>query len=87
MTGKEASLMTAFVSHTTIDCADAFALSEWWKRVLGYDDIEGGRQRILHIALGGRGRRLIGRRQMVEPRSGHGWRNENSMGAMCTHSG
>lgn len=33
--------MAAFVSHTTIDCTDAFALSEWWKAVLGYADIEG----------------------------------------------
>lgn len=32
--------MTALVSHTTVDCADAFALSEWWKSVLGYADIE-----------------------------------------------
>ncbi|WP_205471489.1 VOC family protein [Nocardioides sp. SYSU D00038] len=28
--------MTAFVSHTTIDCHDAYALSEWWREVLGY---------------------------------------------------
>ena len=33
--------MAAFVSHTTIDCADAYALSEWWKVVLGYVDLEG----------------------------------------------
>ena len=33
--------MTAYVSHTTVDCADAYRLSEWWKRVLGYADIEG----------------------------------------------
>ena len=33
--------MAAFVSHTTIDCADAFALSEWWKTVLGYTDMDG----------------------------------------------
>ncbi|GAB3998515.1 VOC family protein [Nocardioides marmoraquaticus] len=30
--------MTCFVSHTSIDCADAYALSEWWKGVLGYVD-------------------------------------------------
>lgn len=30
--------MTSFVSHTTIDCHDAYALSEWWKPVLGYVD-------------------------------------------------
>jgi catechol 2,3-dioxygenase-like lactoylglutathione lyase family enzyme len=33
--------MTAFVSHTTVDCHDAYALSEWWKEVLGYVDVEG----------------------------------------------
>ena len=32
--------MTAFVSHTTIDCTNAYALAEWWKSVLGYADIE-----------------------------------------------
>ncbi|TNM36577.1 VOC family protein [Nocardioides albidus] len=31
--------MTSYVSHTTVDCADAFALSEWWKQVLGYADL------------------------------------------------
>ena len=29
------------VSHTTINCLDAFALSEWWKEVLGYTDVPG----------------------------------------------
>src|SRR4051794_13432998 len=33
--------MTAFVSHTTIDCANAYELSEWWKPVLGYVDLDG----------------------------------------------
>ncbi len=32
--------MTSFVSHTTFDCTDAYHLSEWWKQVLGYVDIE-----------------------------------------------
>lgn len=27
------------MSHTTIDCQDAYTLSEWWKQVLGYVDI------------------------------------------------
>jgi len=31
--------MTCFVSHTTVDCTDAYALSEWWKGLLGYVDI------------------------------------------------
>ena len=30
--------MSCFVSHTTIDCHDAYALSEWWRPVLGYVD-------------------------------------------------
>ena len=33
--------MTARVAHTTVDCRDAYALSEWWKGVLDYVDIEG----------------------------------------------
>src|SRR4051794_15998228 len=33
--------MTAFIAHTTIDCTNAYELSEWWKRVLGYVDLEG----------------------------------------------
>jgi hypothetical protein len=33
--------MTSAVSHTTIDCANAYQLSEWWKQVLGYVDLEG----------------------------------------------
>jgi catechol 2,3-dioxygenase-like lactoylglutathione lyase family enzyme len=32
--------MTSFISHTTIDCRNAYELSEWWKPVLGYVDIE-----------------------------------------------
>jgi hypothetical protein len=30
--------VTAFVSHTTIDCVDAYELSVWWKQLLGYVD-------------------------------------------------
>ena len=33
--------MTAFISHTTIDAHNAYELSEWWKPVLGYVDIDG----------------------------------------------
>jgi Glyoxalase-like domain len=33
--------MTSHVSHTTVDCRDAYALSEWWKQVLGYVDLDG----------------------------------------------
>jgi catechol 2,3-dioxygenase-like lactoylglutathione lyase family enzyme len=33
--------MTSFVSHTSVDCANAYELSEWWKQLLGYRDVEG----------------------------------------------
>jgi hypothetical protein len=33
--------MTVLISHTTVDCANAYELSEWWKPVLGYVDIDG----------------------------------------------
>ena len=36
----ESARMTAFVSHTSIDCRNAYDLSEWWKQVLGYVDVE-----------------------------------------------
>ena len=32
--------MTSRVSHTSTDCTDAYALSEWWKAVLDYVDVE-----------------------------------------------
>ena len=28
--------MSVFISHTTIDCHDAYALSEWWRSALDY---------------------------------------------------
>jgi hypothetical protein len=33
--------MTLFVSHTTVDCANAYDLSEWGKQLLGYVDVDG----------------------------------------------
>lgn len=30
--------MVCFISHLSIDCRDAHALSSWWKDVLGYVD-------------------------------------------------
>lgn len=33
--------MTCFVSHTTVDAHDAYELSEWWKKLLGYTDVPG----------------------------------------------
>jgi hypothetical protein len=32
--------VTSYIAHTTIDCHDAYRLSEWWKPVLGYVDLE-----------------------------------------------
>jgi hypothetical protein len=32
--------VTSFVSHTAVDCRNAYQLSEWWKQVLGYVDLE-----------------------------------------------
>jgi hypothetical protein len=31
--------MTCLISHTTVDCHNAYELSEWWKNVLGYVDL------------------------------------------------
>ena len=33
--------MVSRISHTTIDCLDAYALSAWWKDVIGYTDVPG----------------------------------------------
>ena len=33
--------MTSLIAHTTIDCRNAYELSEWWKPVLGYVDLDG----------------------------------------------
>ena len=30
--------MTSFISHTAVDCGNAYELSEWWKQVLEYVD-------------------------------------------------
>ncbi|HET8559416.1 MAG TPA: VOC family protein [Marmoricola sp.] len=30
--------MTSYISHTSVDCHDAYAQSQWWKQVLGYVD-------------------------------------------------
>lgn len=31
--------VTSYISHTTVDCADAYELSRWWKQLLGYVDL------------------------------------------------
>jgi hypothetical protein len=28
--------VTSFISHTTVDCSDAYTLSKWWEKVLDY---------------------------------------------------
>ena len=33
--------MTSTIAHTSVDSANAYELSEWWKQVLGYVDIDG----------------------------------------------
>lgn len=33
--------MTSFISHLTVDCADSYSLAQWWKPVLGYEDVPG----------------------------------------------
>jgi Glyoxalase-like domain len=30
--------VTSDIAHTTIDCVNAYELSEWWKQLLGYAD-------------------------------------------------
>ena len=38
---RDAAAVTSYISHTTVDCRNAYQLSEWWKPVLGYVDLEG----------------------------------------------
>lgn len=33
--------MASYISHTTVDCTNAYELSQWWKPVLGYVDVDG----------------------------------------------
>ena len=33
--------MTSFISHTAVDCADAYSLSHWWQGVLDYVELPG----------------------------------------------
>jgi hypothetical protein len=32
--------MASFVSHTSVDCGNAYELSGWWKQLLGYVDLD-----------------------------------------------
>lgn len=31
--------MTSRISHTSIDCRNAYELSEWWRQLLDYVDV------------------------------------------------
>jgi Glyoxalase-like domain len=35
------TIVASRISHTTVDSGNAFALSEWWKTLLGYTDVPG----------------------------------------------
>jgi hypothetical protein len=56
--------MSSYVSHTTVDCADAYALSVWWQGVLDYgmepnDPNEPGHEECLIISPDGKHRILF----------------------------
>ncbi|AYF26147.1 glyoxalase [Micromonospora tulbaghiae] len=56
--------MTSYVSHTTVDCADAYALSRWWASVLDYredpdDPNEPGHEEYMIYSPDGRHRLLF----------------------------
>jgi hypothetical protein len=56
--------VTSYISHTSVDCADAFALSRWWGEVLGYaedpeDPNEPGHEECMTISPDGQHRVLF----------------------------
>jgi hypothetical protein len=56
--------MTAFISHTSIDCVNAYALSSWWRVVLDYaedpdDPNEPGHEECMISSPDGRHRLLF----------------------------
>jgi hypothetical protein len=56
--------VTSFISHTTVDCADAYALSVWWQSVLDYvqdpdDPNEPGHDECMIFSRDGRHRLLF----------------------------
>src|SRR5947209_14830511 len=56
--------MSSFISHTSVDCADAYPLSRWWGRVLAYhedpdDPNEPGHEECMIISPDGRHRLLF----------------------------
>ncbi|MGK5683237.1 VOC family protein [Actinoplanes sp. URMC 104] len=65
--------MTSYVSHTTVDCADAYGLSRWWQAVLDYsedpdDPNEPGHEECLIRSADGRHRLLFV--EVPEPKRG-----------------
>lgn len=67
--------MVSQISHTTFDCLDAFALSTFWKQVLGFADVPGdpnepGDEECMIVGTGG-GPRLL----FVEVPEGKGSKN------------
>ncbi len=52
--------MASRISHTTVNARDAYALSEWWKPVLGYTDVPGDPNEPDHEEC-----------MIVDPRTGH----------------
>ncbi len=52
--------MASRISHTTIDCRDAYALAEWWKQLVGYTDVPGDPNEPGHEEC-----------MIVDPASGH----------------
>ncbi|MBD5786017.1 VOC family protein [Cellulosimicrobium terreum] len=64
--------MTSRVAHTTVDCRDAWTLSEWWKGVLDYVDLaddpnEPGHEECLILSRDGTHRLLF--IEVPEPKS------------------
>ena len=56
--------MASFISHTSIDCRNAYELSEWWKALLGYVDVPGdpnepGHEECMIVDPAGAGPRLL----------------------------
>lgn len=65
--------MTSFISHTSVDCADAYALSSWWRAVLDYvedpdDPNEPGHEECMIYSPGRRHRVLF--IEVPEPKQG-----------------
>lgn len=52
--------MTSFIAHTTVDCRNAYELSEWWKQLLAYADLPGDPNLPGHVEC-----------MILDPESGH----------------